>query len=183
MTENNPAQRYGTEPYRPDTIETLGPEPRSSRLTKSLVWVLMGLHAVSSIIGLVALRGQDPAAYFEAYLPPAETAQMSPDMIATMFQTTVVFFIVFAVINLALFVIVGLGLRATKNWARFMGLILGGLFLLSSAYTLLFATDYSNLPGPDFLNTMLSWVILLITVWWGAQALSKATARWFAAHR
>lgn len=183
MTENNPANKYGTQPYRPDTFETLGPEPRSSRLTKSLVWVLLLLHAVSSIIGLAALRGQDPAAYFEAYLPASELTQMTPDMMATMFQTTVVFFIVFALFNLALFVIVGLGLRATKNWARFMGLILGGLFLLSSAYTLLFATDYGNLPGTEFLNTMLSWVILFITVWWGVQALSKATARWFAAHR
>lgn len=183
MSDSNPTNKYGTQPYIPNTQETLGSEPRSARLTKSLVWVLMALHAASSIIGVVALRGQDPAGYFELYLPPSEMAQMSPDMMATMFQTTVVFFIVLAVINLVLFVIVGLGLRATKNWARFMGLILGGLFVLSSAYTLLFATDYGNLPGMEFLNTILSWVILFVTVWWGVQALKQTTARWFSVHR
>ncbi len=183
MTEEIPQNKYGTTPYSATNAQGLGAEPRSVRLTKSLVWVLLVLHAISSLLGVLALQSQDPQTYFEQSLPASELEQMTPDMLETMFAASVAFFIGFAVLNVILFVIVGLGLRANRNWARITGLVLGILFLISAAYTLLFATPYGDLPGLEWLNTILSWVIVLVTIWWIVQAVNKRTSEWFAKHR
>ena len=178
-----PENKYGTTPYSPTDMKNIGTEPRSARLTKSLVWVLMILHLLSAMIGLVAMQSQGATAYLEAYLPPNEFQEMTPDMLDTMFGVTMVMFVGFAVVNLVLFVIVGLGLRANRNWARFMGLVLAILFLISSAYALLFATDYGDQSGMMLMNTIVSWVIVLVTIWWIIQALDKQIHRWFALHK
>lgn len=178
-----PENKYGTSPYSPTDMTNIGEEPRSARRTKSLVWVLMGLHLLSTIIGVVAMQAQGPAAYLEASLPPGQYQELTPDMLDTMFGVTLIMFLVVAAINLALFLVVGLGLRANRNWARFMGLVLAILFLLSSAYTLLFATNYGSQSGAMLLNTILSWVIVIVTIWWIIQALDKQTHRWFMLHK
>lgn len=178
-----PENKYGTTPYSPTDLSNIGTEPRSSRLTKSLVWVLMILHILSAVIGILAMRADGPEAYLEAYMPPNEFQTMTPDMLDTVFGAAIVMAIVMAAINVALFVIVGLGLRANRNWARFMGLVLAILFLISAAYSLLFATNYGEQSGLMMLNTILSWVIVLVTIWWIIQALDKQTHRWFVLHK
>lgn len=182
MTET-PENRYGTTPYSPTDMNNIGDEPRSSRLTKRLVWVLMILHVVTGVIGVVAMQAEGPEAYLEAYLPPNEFQNMTPEMLDTVFGATLVVAIVMLAINVVLFVIVGLGLRANRNWARFMGLVLAILFLISSAYSLLFATDYGDQSGLMFFGTIINWVIVLGTIWWIIQALDKQTHRWFALHK
>ena len=178
-----PESKYGTTPYSPTDKKNIGTEPRSARLTKSLVWLLMILHILSSLVGLVEMQSQGARAYLEAYTPTNEFQEMTPDMLDTMFGVTVVMFVVFAAINVVLFVIVGLGLKVNRNWARFMGLVLAILFLISSAYTLLFATSYGDQSGMMLFNTIISWVIVLVTIWWIIQALDKQTHRWFALHK
>ena len=182
MTQT-PENKYGTTPYSPADMSNIGEEPRSARLTKSLVWVLMILHVLSGVIGIVAMQSAGAQAYLEAYLPPNEFQTMSPEMLDTAFGAIVVMSIVIMGINVVLFLIVGLGLRANRNWARFMGLVLGILFLISSAYTLLFATDYGDQSGMMLFGTIVSWVIVLVTIWWIIQALDKQTHRWFALHK
>ena len=183
MTEEIPPNKYGTTPYSPTNAQNIGEEPHAVRLTKTLIWPLLALHVFSSIIGLVSIQSEGAAAYFEQNLPPGEIAQVTPDMLETMYTASLAFFIGFAVLNVILFFVVGLGLRANKNWARFVGLVLAILFLISAAYTLLFATPYGDLPGWELLNTIVSWVIVLVTVWWIIQALNKRTSQWFAMHR
>lgn len=169
-----------TPPNEPSSLDVA---PRSVQLTKSLVWPLLGLHALSAVISIIAMRSQGATEYFRNYLPPAEFEALTPDVLGTMFTAATASFIAFAAINAALFVVVGLGLRANRGWARFLGLVLAVLFLISAAYTLLFATSYGELSGLVFVETIISWVIVLITVWWIVQALNKDTARWFAMHR
>lgn len=183
MTEEIPHNKYGTTPYSPTNTQSLGEEPRPARLTKMLIWPLLALHVLTSILGLMSLQSEGAAAYFEQSLPPDELAQLDPDMLDTMYSASIAFFIGFAVLNVILFVVVGLGLRANKNWARFVGLVLGILFLVSAAYTLVFATPYGDLAGLDLFNTIISWVIVLVTIWWIIQALDKRTAQWFSMHR
>ena len=182
MTDT-PENKYGTTPYSPTDMTNIGNEPRSARLTKSLVWVLMILHVLAGVIGIVAMQTAGPAGYLEAYLPPNEYQAMTPQMLDTAFAATLVMAIVLLAINVVLFVIVGLGLRANRNWARFMGLVLAILFLISSAYSLLFATDYGAQSGMMLFSTIVNWVIVLVTIWWIIQALDKQTHRWFALHK
>lgn len=172
-----------TQATPPNEPTSLGEAPRSVQLTKTLVWPLLGLHALSAVVSIMAMRSQGATEYFQHYLPPAEFETLTPDTLGTMFTAATVSFIVFALLNAALFVIVGLGLRANRNWARFLGLVLAVLFLISAAYTLLFATSYGELSGMVFVDTIISWVIVLITVWWVIQALDKHTGQWFAIHR
>ena len=182
MTET-PENKYGTTPYAPTDINNIGTEPRSARLTKSLVWVLLILHVLAGVIGIVAMQADGPEAYLEAYLPPNEFQAMTPEMLDTAFAATLVMSIVMMALNVVLFVIVGLGLRANRNWARFVGLVLAILFLISSAYSLLFATDYGNQSGMMLFGTIVNWFIVLVTIWWIIQALDKQTHRWFALHK
>ena len=158
-------------------------EPRAVQLTKSLVWPLMVLHVISAILGLAIMRSAGPTVYFEQYLPPREFEQATPKLLDTMFSAAQAAFIGFAAINAILFAVVGLGLRANRHWSRFLGLAFGILFLVSAAYSLLFATSYAELSGLAFFETMLSWVIVVVTVWWIIQALNKRTGEWFASHR
>lgn len=183
MTQETPHSKYGTTPYSPASAHSMGAEPRPARLTKTLIWPLLALHVVTSIIGLMSMQSQGAAAYFEQSLPPGELAQLDPAMLDTMYSASVAFFIGFAVLNVILFVVVGLGLRANKNWARFVGLVLAILFLVSAAYTLVFATPYGDLAGFDLFNTIVSWVVVLVTIWWIIQALDKRTSQWFSMHR
>lgn len=157
--------------------------PRSVRLTKSMVWALMILHIFSNIIGLLILRANEPAEYFQRHLPVEEFEQLTPELLDSMFSAAQASFTGFAVFNAVIFVVVGLGLRANKHWARFLGLVLAILFLISAAYSLLFATPYGQLSGLPFVQTMISWVIVFVTVWWIIQAMDKRTGVWFAMHR
>lgn len=176
MTEKTPSHSR----HDPDH---LGTEPRSVRLTRTLVWPLLVLHAISAALSIIAMRSLGATAYFRQYLPTAEFQQLTPDRLDTTFTAATVSFIGFAVINAALFVIVGLGLRNYRNWARFLGLVLATLFLISAVSTLVFATSYGDLSGLELFETMLSWVIVGVTVWWAIQAFHKNTAQWFAIHR
>lgn len=182
MTEF-PDNTYGTTPYTPQEYTNLGEEPRSAKLTKSLVWPLLVLNLLSSILGLMAMRAVGAAEYLRPSLPPEEFQNMDQAMLDTLFSATTVFAIIFAVISVVLFIIVGLGLRANKNWARFTGLVLGAFYLLSALYTLVLATPYGELGGFELVNSILTWVIVLVTIWWFIQALQKDTNRWFAMHR
>lgn len=183
MTQNSPQHRSGTTSSSQRNVSSMSSEPRPARLTKSLIWPLLALHILTSVLGMVTMQAQDAAEYFAQLLPPAELAQLDPAMLETMLTATVAFFIGFSVLNIVVFVIIGLGLRANRNWARFVGLILAILFLLSAAYTLLFATDYGNLPSMELFSTIISWVIVLITLWWMIQAFDKRTTAWFWQHR
>jgi|GEM_PF-2355757 len=183
MTQETPSNKYGTTPYSPTDAHSLGEEPRSVRLTKVLVWPLLVLHALSALFSIIAMQSMGPADYFRDYLPPQEFEQLSPDMLDTMFSAALISSIGFAAINVVLFVVVGLGLRANRNWARFLGLILAVLFLISALYSLVFATPYGDMSGVMFFETIISWVIVLVTIWWGVQALDKRTGQWFVMHR
>ena len=158
-------------------------EPRAVRLTKALVWPLMVLHILSAVLGTISIQSMGPGAYFEQYLPPEEFEDLSPERLDAMFSAAQVWFIGFAVFNVVVFVIIGLGLRADQYWARFAGLVLAILFLISAAYTLLFATSYGELSGLAFVEPIMSWIIVFVTVWWISQALDKRTGQWFADHR
>lgn len=175
--------KYGTPEYSAMNYDQLGSEPRSARLTKSLVWVMLVISALSTILGWVALQAAGAEQYLEQNVPAGQLQEITPDMLDTVFASVIVFYLVFALITLGLYVVVGLGLKGNKNWARVLGLILGILFLLSAAYTLLLGTDYGNLPGMELMNTILTVVLVLITVWWIIQAVNKDTNRWFTMHR
>lgn len=182
MTES-PENKYGTTPYSPNHMHSLGEEPRSATLTKTLIWPLLVLNLITAIIGLLAFQAAGTAQYLEQNLPPGELESFTPDMLDGVTTALVVFFIVIAVINVALFVVVGLGLRANRNWARFLGLVFAILFLLSAVYSLLIGTNYGNLSGLEILNSIISWLTVLLTIWWITQAMNKETTRWFALHR
>ena len=109
MTET-PENKYGTTPYSATDMSNIGDEPRSARMTKNLVWVLMILHVLAGVIGVVAMQAEGPEAYLEAYLPPNEFQGMTPEMLDTAFGATLVMAVVLIAINVVLFVIVGLGL-------------------------------------------------------------------------
>ena len=174
-----PGNKYGTTPYAATTMPDFGSEPRSSRLTKMLIWPLLALNLVSSIITLMI----DSEEFVADSLPPEQLEQLTPEVMDSMVTMFTVTNIVTAVITLVLFVIVGLGLRGNRMWARFVGLILAILFLLSSAYSLLLATDYGNLSGLQLATTILGWITVVLTVVWIVQAMSKSTSQWFAIHR
>src|SRR5690625_1603541 len=183
MTQETPSNKYGTTPYSPTDAHSLGEEPRSVRLTKVLVWPLLVLHALSALFSIIAMQSMGPADYFRDYLPPQEFEQLSPDMLDTMFSAALISSIGFAAINVVLFVVVGLGLRANRNWARFLGLILAVLFLISALYSLVFATPYGDMSGVMVFESIISWVTGMASITSGIKALHKPTWPWLIMHR
>lgn len=175
--------KYGTTPYSPTQQANLGEEPRSSKLTKSLIWPLLALNVIISVLGIIHLQTVDTQEYYNQVLPPEQTQGMTPEMMDTMHTWTILSFIGFGALSVILFLIVGLGLRANKTWARFIGLIFAILFLLSEGLSLLFTVDYGQLQTLELFSAVLSWVAVLVTIWWIVQAMSKPTAQWFGIHR
>lgn len=175
--------KYGTTPYSPTARPDLGEEPRSSKLTKSLIWPLLLLNVLTSVLGIIHLQTVDTVQYYEQNLPPEQAQGLTPDMLDTMHTWTIISFIAFAALAVILFLIVGLGLRANKTWARFMGLILAILFILSEGLSLLFTVDYGQLAPIELVSAILGWVAVLLTIWWIVQAMNKQTAQWFGIHR
>lgn len=174
MTAETPPDNYGTTPYE---------EPRSVRLTKTLIWPLLILHVLSVVLSLIAVQSLGPEEYLRENLRASEFGQLTPDMLDATFTVSLVAFVGFALVNVALFVVVGLGLRANRHWARFLGLVLAILFLISALYSLLFATLYTELSGLMLVEMLISWLIVILTIWWIMQALDKNTGEWFAMHR
>src|SRR5699024_5671963 len=166
-----PENKYRTTPYSPKHMHRLAEEPRSPTLTKPVIWPLLVLNLITALIGLLAFHPPATPQHLEQNLPPGELESFPPDMLGGVTTALVVFFIVIAVINVALFVVVGLGLRANRNWARFLGLIFAILFLLSAAYSLLIGTNYGNLSGLEILNSIISWLTVLLPIWSIIQAI------------
>ncbi|MDN5731475.1 MAG: hypothetical protein L0K07_09565 [Yaniella sp.] len=175
--------KYGTTPYSATQRSNLGEEPRSSKLTKSLIWPLLALNVIITVLGLIHLQTVDTTEYYNEVLPPDQAQGLTPEMVDTMHTWTIISFIGFGALSVILFLIVGLGLRATKTWARFMGIVFAVLFILSEGLSLLFTVNYGELQTLELFNAVLSWVAVLLTIWWIVQAMNKQTAQWFGFHR
>lgn len=175
--------KYGTTPYSPHGKSSLGEEPRSSRLTKSLIWPLLVLNVITTVLGTIYLATVDKQEYYSQTLPPEQFEQMSPEMLEAAHPWTIASVVGFGALVVILFLIVGLGLRANKTWARFIGLVCAFLFLLSEGISLVFTVNYGELHTIELISAVLGWVTILLSIWWIVQALSKSTAQWFAIHR
>ena len=175
--------KYGTTPYSTIDRSDIGEEPRSSKLTKTLIWPLLGLNVLTTVLGFIHLQTVDTVEYYNQALPPEQMQGMTPEMLESMHTWTSMSFIGVGALSVILFVIVGLGLRATKTWARFLGLVFAILFILSEGLSLLFTVNYGELATIELLAAVLSWVAVLLTIWWIVQAMNKQTARWFGMHR
>lgn len=175
--------KYGTTPYAATERPALGDEPRPSKLTKSLIWPLLALNVMISVLGIIQLQTVDTEEYYNRVLPPDQVQGLTPEMMDSMHTWTIISFIGFGALSVILFLIVGLGLRATKTWARFIGLVLAILYILSEGLSLLFTVDYGQLQTLELLSAVLSWVAVLLTIWWIVQAMNKQTAQWFGIHR
>ncbi len=175
--------KYGTTPYSATERPAIGDEPRPSKLTKSLIWPLLALNVMISVLGIIQLQTVDTEEYYNQVLPPDQVQGLTPDMMDSMHTWTMISFLGFGVLSVILFLIVGLGLRATKTWARFMGLVLAILYILSEGLSLLFTVDYGQLGTFELLSAALSWVAVLLAIWWIVQAMNKRTAQWFGIHR
>lgn len=175
--------KYGTTPYSPTSRLNLGDEPRASKLTKTMIWPLLALNVLTSVLGLIHLQAVDLETYYAEVLPPEQTQEMSPDMLQSMHTWTIISFVGFAALSVILFLIVALGLRANKTWARFIGLIFAILFILSEGLSLMFTVDYGQLGPLEIFSAVLGWVAVLVTIWWVVQAMNKETAQWFGMHR
>lgn len=178
-----PGNKYGTTPYSPNTMPSLGEEPRSSRLTKSLIWPLLVLNVLTTVLGTIYLVTVDKQEYYAQSLPPEQFEQMTPEMLEAAHPWTIGSVVGLGALIVILFLIVGLGLRANKTWARFIGLVCAFLFLLSEGISLVFTVNYGDLHTIELISAILSWVTVLLTIWWIVQALNKNTAQWFAMHR
>ncbi len=175
--------RYGTNPYSPAQMPDLGDEPRSSKLTKTLIWPLLILSTLTTILSVVEMLTVDPEEYYSQVLPPEQLQDATPAMLDTMHTWSLISFIGFGLLMIILFVIVGIGLRATRPWARFTGLVFAFLFVLSEGLSLVFSVNYGQLEPLELVAAILTWLSVLLTIYWIIQAMSKPTSRWFSIHR
>lgn len=175
--------KYGTQPYSATAMPDVGDEPRSSKLTKSLIWPLLLLNVIISVLGTIYVATVDVEEYYAQSIPPEQLEQMTPEMLEAAHPWTIGSVVGFGVLTIILFLIVGLGLRANKTWGRFLGLIFAFIFVVFQGVSLLFMTDYSQLATLELISTVVTWLTILVTIWWIVQAMSKQTGRWFAIHR
>jgi len=178
-----PNNKYGTTPYSPTEISDLGDEPRSSKLTRTLIWPLLVLSALTSILSVVEMFTVAPEEYYSQILPPEQLQDATPAMLDTMHTWSLISYIGFGLLMVILFVIVGLGLRATRPWARFTGLVFAFLFVISEGLSLVFSVNYGQLEPLELVAAILTWLSVLLTIYWIIQAMSKPTSRWFSIHR
>src|SRR5699024_11527633 len=99
-------------------------------------------------------------------------------MHAMRYSTLICALIVFigcGLVMIILFVIVGIGLRATRPWARFTGLVFAFLFVFSEGLSLVFSVNYGQLEPLELVAAILTWLSVLLTIYWIIQAMSKST--------
>src|SRR5699024_12261243 len=92
-------------------------------------------------------------------------------------------FILFGFLMTSLFVMVGVGLRATRLWLCFRCLVFAFLFVFSVGLSLVFSVNYGQLEPLELVAAILTWLSVLLPIYWIIQAMSKSTSWWFVLHR
>src|SRR5699024_12469666 len=106
--------KYGTAPYSPTQMPDFGDEPRSATLTKTLIWPLLILSALTSILIVVEMLTVDPEDYYSQLLPPEQLQDATPAMLDTMHAWSLISFIRFWILLIFLFLLVGIAVCATR---------------------------------------------------------------------
>lgn len=166
---------YNTAAYDPNQVYGgIGEEPAGSKMMKKIILILMGIQVLGLLLGLFLIDDATVEAAMTANMSAQEAAQFGSGGMKGFFIATL---IGVAIVQLGLFLLVYLGLRANKNWARILGLV----FAFIGAISWLFGLFQ---PGTAYgiVSMIMSLGSLALTVWWIILAFQKPQAQWYAAH-
>src|SRR5699024_9729676 len=125
----------------------------------------------------------DPEEYYSQLLPPEQLQVATPAMLDAMHTWSLISLICFGLLMIILFILVGMGRRAIRPWARFTGLVFGFLFVFSEGLGSVFSVKYGQVEPLELVAAILRWLSVLLTIYWIIQAMSKSTSWWFGLHR
>ncbi|MDO4240361.1 hypothetical protein, partial [Micrococcus sp.] len=164
--------RFGTQAYGADGQYGTVTEPAKFRKLLTLTLASAAVYLLSLIPGL--LGGTDG---FRAQLEEQLRTQpgITPEDIAAFTDLAGVFFIGTVVgslvIALALYLVVYLGLRKAKNWARILGIVLAILGTLSTLVGLI-----TLAATGQWISLLLSLAFIVVNILWLVHAFDKDVA-------
>ncbi|GAA3701980.1 hypothetical protein GCM10022377_14530 [Zhihengliuella alba] len=169
-----PGSKFGTDAYDPNQYGGTAAEPKQFGLLKKVTIASAVLFVISFIAGLPAatdtamLREQ-----MEATGAPVDESmlQMAQNMaIGTTVAT--------AVVGLALYALVIIGLYKRQNWARILGIVFAILSVLGGVWSLFNSGAVMAMGGVGVLSIVLGVITLIVNIYWLVLAFNPRVAEY-----
>ncbi|MDO5634468.1 MAG: DUF4064 domain-containing protein [Micrococcus sp.] len=177
--------RYGTQAYDPQGGYDVMERPRQYGTLLMATLLSLAVFVISA--AYTPFMPRDEQADREAY---AEVQAEGIDMTFAEFQnlvmvTTLVVMAVIVLIAIAIYLVVYIGLRKRKNWARILGIVLAILTVVGSLLSLLLGPVLAGMFGADIgvFGYVISGVMAAVNIWWLVLAFNSQVARYVAPRR
>lgn len=169
--------KFGTHAYDPQAGYG-GPmeEPRAFGRLRMLTVVSLVVYVVSGVFGTL-MAMDDDAMRAQLQDQGAEVTQEAVDMMSTIGLVSAVLMLVVAVI---VYVIVLMGLKRVKNWARILGTVFCALGLITTGFGLLGTGQMIEAGAVGILGLAISVVFVVVNVLWLITAFSGVNNAYFA---
>ena len=170
-----PGSRYGTQAYTPQAQYDVMQEPKKYRTLLTLTLASLGLYVLNLLLSML-MTGDDK---YRRYLEESATAGGQPLSADELEQITSVMnlmmigtILVSGIIGIAMYLLVYLGLKKKKGWARILGIVFAILGVLSTAGSLI--TIGATASGALLVALLLvSVAFLVVNVLWLVHAFAK----------
>lgn len=175
---SQPGSKYGTAPYDPNAFGGPVQEPKEYGLLMKLLYGVFGIYLINQLLGLLATFDDS---FVDAVREEYETnpalagytdAQIDEmmDMVLPMAIGMTIFFMV---VGVGLFLLVIMGLRRKKDWARVTGIVFA---IIGAVFSILGAL-YQMTGMMATMAGMLSMVLMLayigLTIAWLVMAFNR----------
>lgn len=137
--QDQPGSKYGTSAYDSGAVGQPLAEPRKWGLLKTLTLVSFAAYVLSGILAFFSLDEETVRTQLQDQMA-AQGQAVSGEQLDQLVSAGVVGGMAFAIGNLVvavvLYLVVFLGLRKVKNWARILGTVLAAVGALFTVYAL-----------------------------------------------
>ncbi|OFR90750.1 hypothetical protein HMPREF2863_05810 [Micrococcus sp. HMSC067E09] len=176
-----PGDRYGTTPYEAYGMQRLE-EPPKYRALLTATLVSLAVYVVSAVPGFLMLGD---AAGFRSMIDESiaeQGRQLSADQLESIDQVLgivtgmgMAFMAFWMLVVVGLYLLVYVGLRGRRNWARVTGIVFA---ILALVFTLpsLFALPFMG--GAGMFSAVVSLVSVAVDIWWLVLAFNGQISRY-----
>lgn len=169
--------KYGTQGYQAGSYGGPLEKPKEYGLLLTMTLVVFGLDLVSSLLGLVPVFSGDLEGLMREEMEAAgATAAEIDSALGLIAVGAGIFALIVLVISIGLYLLVYFGLRAGKNWARIVGIVLGILGVLLSLGGLVTSLDTAFAAPLMTVSTLVGLVWVAAAIYWLILAFNSKVA-------
>ncbi|XNZ00493.1 hypothetical protein ACL90Y_00260 [Micrococcus luteus] len=174
--------RYGTQPYAAYAQPQEATEPPKYRQLLLATLVSLGIYLLSSVPGFLMLgdsgefrRAIDEQMAAQGQSMTAEEAQTFEQIMDVAAKAGVAMLVLFTLVMVGLYLLVYVGLRRRRNWARVTGIVFA---ILSLVFTLPGLLLMPFMGGTGMISLVLSLLSVAVDVWWLVLAFNGRISRY-----